>query len=89
MSTKSEGLAAIQPKLPTVKARITDALKEWPGLGREDLSDLLDIRLATVCGAVKPLIDAGTLRVSGSYINPNTNCRVEKLEFVYRNVEEA
>lgn len=88
MSTKSEGLASIEAKLPTIKARIVDALQQWPGLGREDLSELLDMRLATVCGAVKPLIDAGKLRVAGSYDNPNTGRRVEKLEFVYPPMEK-
>lgn len=89
MSTKSEGLEAIQPKLPTIKARIIGTLEAYPGLSREDIAELDDIRLATVCGAVNALLCDKKVRVVGTYKNPNTGRQVEKLEAVPQYTEEA
>lgn len=89
MSTKSEGLASIQPKLPSIKARIKDLIDHYPGLSREDIAELEDIRLATVCGAVNKLIEEKQVRVHGTYVNPNTGRNVEKLEPVFKLPEEV
>lgn len=91
MSTSSESYQAMLSTgaQETVAERILGTIAVYPGLSRSDIAELDDIRIQTVCGAVNKLIKDRKVRVSGSYTDPNTNRRVEKLEAIPQYLEEA
>lgn len=90
MSTKSESFEAIQAAAPSIAAHILNTIAAYPGLSRGDIAEMEEIRIQTVCGAVNKLIKDRKVRVNGSYVDPQTKRRVEKLEAVPAfNVEEA
>lgn len=89
MSTKFESFEAIQKSQPSIKAHILDTIANYPGLSRNDIAEMEEIRIQTVCGAVNALIQDRKVRVNGSYVDPQTNRRVEKLEAIPQYVEEV
>lgn len=76
-STKSKSYAQLSIG-PSYKA-VLDFLEKNPVSSRSDIADGATMRIQTVCGAVRRLIDAGFLEVVGTVYDPETNREVEAL----------
>jgi len=76
-STKSRSYSLLD--MPGVDGNIYYLLKRSTSLSRADIALALNMRLQTVCGAVKRLIDNGLVVVNGEKLDTQTNRHVETL----------
>lgn len=83
-ATKCESYAQFQAEYPSaIHNKIYNYLLNSPEpLSRQELADDLNLRLATVCGRCKELIDSEVIVVHSKIHNEDTNRMVEILTIV-------
>ena len=74
-----ESYLASKKDHPKQEARIVDALRQWSGISRREISILLDMRLSSVCVGVNTLIKKGMVKVEGTAFDRETGRNVETL----------
>ncbi len=78
-STKYESYLGTIPKIPRCEQLILDALTMQLPKSREELAAVTGLRLSTVCGRVRPMLEAERLVVAGRIWNAETKRNVETL----------
>ena len=70
----------LMTKADSVDAKTLSCIQANPNITRRELSERLEMRLSTVCGAVNRLYKDDLIRVSGVTVDKDSNKRVETLE---------
>lgn len=79
INTSTKRSSYNQLNIPKVDLQVLTSIKNNPNISRYLLAKDVGKRLSTVCGAVRRLLDADLILVSGAIVDPETNRKVESL----------